>query len=635
MLHSHGALAGVKNLKRFTVDGAADSASPLARHHVGVRRAADTGGELANVALAALPVARGAPPHPRLETLMGASIGGVIQPVGRAGGHGGEWVICRAPAAPSLGASQWGRGDAAGLVQRVARVAAGALARMEQSGLTHRAINPFNVFPAGDSVELGPFWAAPPAFAQTAVFEPIVSASCHRSGRGPGTIADDVYALGVTLLALFLGEVPLAGVPEAEVLERKLWQGSAAALMHGHALPSAFAELVGAMISDEPSQRPRPERLEGGIGVIGPNASSRRRINAALPLMIAGREVWTTTQLAWTMASDGEVVLRALLAGQVEAWLRRGLNEIVLAERVESLVHPSGKGVAAPEGRDAEALFLARAGTLLDAQSPITWKGLRFLPDGLPGLLAAAAGGDEQFRAAVTGLLESGVAGPQSCATRSVAADRPRPWPRFAMARLAYELNPSCACASTALAGRPAASIDALLRALEEASEGVQGLPLDAEMAAFIAAKQRSPIVSGELADERAQLKVLAHFSVELRVNSLPHLARRLAAGMLREIDAWPGTTGRARRQTRIEQVVRSGDLATLHDMASNTGEITRERRRQMEAHQRIQMLRLQHDALAKAKPARLRDARHFGREAASVVAVVSGALVLLLAVLA
>ena len=534
-----------------------------------------------------------------------------------------------------MGASQSGQGDHAGLVQRVARVAAGALARLEQAGLTHRAINSFNIFPAGDSVELGPFWSAPPAFAQPPVFEPIVSASCHRSGRGPGTIADDIYALGVTLLSLFIGEVPLAGVPDEEVLERKLWQGSAAALMRGHNLPSAFAELVGAMISDEPSQRPRPERLEGGVGVLGPNASSRRRINAALPLMIGEREVWTTTQLAWTTAGSGDVVLRALLNGQVESWLRRGLNEIVLAERVESLVHPSGKAAAAPEGRDAEALFLARASTLLDAPSPVTWKGLRFLPDGLPGLLGAVVGGDEAFRATVTGLLESGVAGPQSCATRSFAADRPRPWSRFAIARLAYELNPSCACASTALAGRPAATIDALLRALEDASEGVQGPPLDAEMAAFIAAKQRSPVVSGELADERAQLKVLAHFSVELRVNTLPNLARRLAPAMLRDIDAWPGTTGRARRQTRIEQVVRAGALAALHEMTSNTGEITRERGRQVEAHQKIQLLRLQQEALAKATAARLRDARHFGREAASVVAIVSGALVLLLAVLA
>ena len=627
--------AGVKNLKRFAVDAAADGASPLARHHPGVRRATDTIAEFAGVPLAALPVGRGAPPHARLDMLMGNALGGVIQPIGRSGAHGGDWIICRTPDAPSLGASQAGRGDSAALVQRVARSAAGALARLDRGGFTHRSINPFNLFPASDGVELGPFWSTPPAFAQPAVFEPIVSASCHPAGRGPGTIADDIYALGVTLLSLFLGEVPLADLPEVEVIERKLWHGSAAALMRGHSLPSAFSELIGAMISDEPSQRPRPERLEGSIGVLGPNASSRRRINAALPLMIGEREVWTTTQLAWTIATDGEVVLRALLQGQVEAWLRRGLNEIVLAERVENLVRPGGKAAAAPEGRDAEALFLARAGNLLDAPSPITWKGMRFLPDGLPGLLGAMVAGDEAFRVSVTGLLESGVAGPQSCWSKSFAADRPRPWTRFAMARLAYELNPAAACASASLAGRPVASIDELLRALEDASEGVDGPPLDGEMAAFIAAKQRSPIVSGELFDDRGQLKALAHFSIEMRVTHLPRLARRLAGPMLRDNGSWPGVTGRARRQVRIEQVVRSGDLPMLHDMASNTGELTRERRRQTEAHTQIRMLRLQHEALAKARDARTRDARRFGRETTSIVAIVSGAMVLLLAVLA
>ena len=625
----------VKNLKRFVVDAAPDAASPLARHHAGVRRATDTLADPES-SLAALPVLREAPPHGRLDALAGLTLGGVILPIGRAGAHGTDWIVCRAPGGPALGTGLSFRGDAAGLTQRVARSAAGALARLDRAGFTHRAVNPLNVFPSHDGgVELGPFWSTPPAFNQSAVFEPAASASSHRAGRGPGTIADDVYALGVTLLALFVGEVPLADLSDEEVVERKLWQGSAAALTRPYNLPGALAELIGAMISDDPFQRPRPERIEGNAGTIGPNASSRRRINAALPLVIGTREVWTTTQLNWTMATHGDAVLRALLTGQVEAWLRRGLNEIVLAERVENLGRPTGRAAVTLDGKDAEALFLAKVGHLLDPQSPLTWKGMRFLPDGLPGLLGAALGGaDEKFRALVGALLESGAAGPQSCAARGFALDRPRASTRFATIRLLHELNPSAPCLSAAIRGHHVVAIDDLLRALDEVSVGAPGPPLDGEMLAFIAAKQRSPVLTGELADERAQLRVLAHFATEFRAVSLPAVARRLAGALLHEVESWPGVTGRARRQARIEQVIRSGDLPALHDMAIDRAELARERDRQREAHGRIAVLRAQHEALSRSAAARARDARRFGREAAAIIATGAGALVLLLSVL-
>src|SRR5437763_1208946 len=75
-------------------------------------------------------------------------------------------------------------------------------------------------------VILGAAWVAPPASLQPALYEPPYSAMCLPCGRGEGSIADDVYSLGVALIALALGRTPLAGLEERAVLQQKLGLGS-------------------------------------------------------------------------------------------------------------------------------------------------------------------------------------------------------------------------------------------------------------------------------------------------------------------------------------------------------------------------------------------------------------------------
>ena len=114
------------------------------------------------------------------------------------------------------------------LMANVLRPAAHVLEQLQARGVTHRGIRLDNVFQShrGEPVVLGSAWAAPPAMAQPALFEPPYSAMCLRAGAGDGSIADDVYALGVLLLCLALGRAPLAQLDEASVVRRKLEQGS-------------------------------------------------------------------------------------------------------------------------------------------------------------------------------------------------------------------------------------------------------------------------------------------------------------------------------------------------------------------------------------------------------------------------
>jgi hypothetical protein len=156
----------------------------------------------------------------------------------------GYFVISRAPQGPSVAADlhPWREAE---LLDLLLRPIARGLEQLHSVGITHRAIRPDNVFQsAGQPAILGAAWSAPPAALQPSIFEPPYAAICLPTGRGEGMPADDIYALGVLLLTLALGRVPLANLDDAAVLHRKLEFGSYAALVGQERLSPAIAELI-------------------------------------------------------------------------------------------------------------------------------------------------------------------------------------------------------------------------------------------------------------------------------------------------------------------------------------------------------------------------------------------------------
>lgn len=164
----------------------------------------------------ALAVSRDASPRSRPLKLLPDGIDNLMTPLGHGpaalpGGRGeGYFVICMPPPGPSVAASL-NRWPERALLDLVLRPVARVLDVLQERRLTHRAIRPNNVFQSapGQPVTLGAAWAAPAAMHQPCVFESPYSAMCHPAGRGDGTIADDVYALGVLLLTLLNGKVPI------------------------------------------------------------------------------------------------------------------------------------------------------------------------------------------------------------------------------------------------------------------------------------------------------------------------------------------------------------------------------------------------------------------------------------------
>lgn len=199
----------------------------------------------AQAPIMAVQVERRFPARAQVQGGFGVPVEGALSPLGLGCGpaaDGGEafYVIAQAPPGPAVsGVSRtWNEVE---LLDHVLRPAARALERLSRKGITHRAIRPDNVFMIPGGVVLGFAWGAPPAMHQPAVFEPPYNAMCLPTGRGEGSIAEDVYSLGVLLLSLALGHAPLVGMSDEEIIRRKLAMGNFEALTEGQRLPTALS----------------------------------------------------------------------------------------------------------------------------------------------------------------------------------------------------------------------------------------------------------------------------------------------------------------------------------------------------------------------------------------------------------
>jgi len=546
--------------------------------------------------LMAIRVQRHLPPRPRTLQALSTPIDGLLTPLAHGvtvaqSGSSEEacYVICLAPPGPNLLARPrpWPEAE---LLECVLRPAAQVLEQLRARGVTHRGIRIENVFQSrpGQPVVLGSAWAAPPTVGQPALFEPPYSAMCLLAGRGEGSIADDVYSLGVLLLCLGLDQAPLAHLDDAAIVRRKLEVGSYAALLGDQRLPPVIGDLVRGMLAEDPEHRPSPGLLLDPASARSRRVAARppRRAQRAIPM--AGVEIWDARSLAQALAVEPEAGVHALTSGAVIQWLRRSLGDALLAARLEDLVRHRALD-SLPSDTNGDATLVMRAIAMIDPLAPLCWRGVLLWPDGIGTALAAAQATDADVSLRLQELIALELAGnwaavrPERCDFAVVRAEarQHHAWLQLSgtgggEARLCYLLNPLLPCSSKLMGGHWVIRLPELLLALEEAAgradrKHVQ--PVDGNIAAFIAARSERRLdnelmaLAGGAPDDEAcmaQIRILAQLQSRHHKQALPGLAAWLAEQAGPVLATWRNRDSRASITERLQVLAHAGFLAPM-----------------------------------------------------------------------
>ncbi|MCQ8240765.1 hypothetical protein [Rhizosaccharibacter radicis] len=530
------------------------------------------GGEGDGRRLLAVRTLRHAPPSRSLPSFIELMHPTLLAPQAFGGASGHFWVVCEAPPGPSLAEqlAETGPWPEQMVSERLLKPVAQALQRLHMLGLTHRGIRLSNLFLGENGrLLLGPGCLAPPAFFQPARSESPYVGLCDPEARGAGIAADDVYALGVAALELFLGRELLAGLDDGAVVDRKFEQGSLAALAGDEALPLRLTGLLRGMLSHDPRARPTVDALAAnGLQSVRIRATRLPAV-ASRPLQLGASTIRSAAELARHLSRDLEVGLAQIRHPAVTGWIRRGLEQPDLAHRLDELL----------AGSDArpDPATTARLLAMLDPLAPLFWQKRWLWPDALPGCLAIATSKPGQLAAALPllELLSSGV-------TRSwgEAVDRAEP-PRIEELRrrlddrrmpranadrlriLAYLANPYLACSSPRTAGVHVFEPVALLLFLDAQEAGGDAELLDDDMRALLLARMPFLMAIRETGTVR-DIAVLAAVQAERNQKQLRGLAALLLPWAHVVLAEWPGAARRGARQALLQAAAEAGDLEAM-----------------------------------------------------------------------
>lgn len=464
-----------------------------------------------------------------------------------------------------------------------------ALRELSGRGIHHGQIRPSNLYyrdAVTGGIMLGDFVSGPPSFGQPAVFETIERGMAESAGRGAGTIADDLYALGITILMVALGRNPVKLLDDAEILQSKIERGTFSAMVGNSRLPASLIEPVKGLLSDDPKQRWSLKDLE--LWVNGRRLSPKQpqvARRAARPMEFNGGEYWHLRTLADALSRSSVSAVHAIDSGELDRWLRRSMGD---EERVRAVSEAIASASAFGRTGNFEERLVSRVCMALDPAAPMRYRGRSVMPGGLGPALAYAFRRNDGVQA-----LAEAMAGQLPMFWISMQGDfRPehvpvvktydslrivleRAGPGFGIERILYELNPFMPCISPIVDDYYPATVNALLSALdaEAASPNRASEPIDRHIMAFIAARLRrldekllatlnSSVEPGRRAT--AVLAILAEAQSHHGPTRLPGLAQWIQPLIEPAIDRFRKRSLREKVREAVARAIPNGRLTEL-----------------------------------------------------------------------
>jgi hypothetical protein len=479
---------------------------------------------------------------------------------------------------------------------------ADALVELSLKGIAHRAIRPDNLYymDAGRTkIVLGDCVTSVPAHDQPVMLEPIESGMAMPSGRGGGTYADDMYAFGATVLMLAIGRNPLQGVPDAEIIKRKIQVGSYATLVGEERMPVALIECLRGLLTDDADQRWQAGNIDLWLnGKRLTPIQAKAESQAQRPIRFADQEFHSIRPLSLAMYQNWDKAISIINDGTLEIWIRRGheLNE--LADGIATAIKSTG---ALPGNKaDADDVIVARVLMLMDPKAPVRFRDFRVFVAGFGGALAVALLRKQKMQP-FTDFINRDLWRHWIAAQVKQHADNQQfegvfrdlknylkdPNSGAGIERCVYELNEWQPCMSSLIEAQYVMEVKGVLPALDASAKtaNTKLWPVDRHVAAFLRARYAKGTGTqiDSMNDPRpdratiGMLSVLAIVQWRLGPEALYNLAGWVGGLMGPVINSYQNRNKRKDLEKEIPKLVRKGNLAELYNYLDNPEERQRD----------------------------------------------------------
>lgn len=478
----------------------------------------------------------------------------------------------------------------------------GVLKEYNARGLSHRCIRPDNLFFADKErthILLGEGFMTPPGYVQDVMFETIENGMCLPLGRSTGSVYEDFYALGVTLLFLVSGRAPAVGTDNDTLIVNKIEQSSYAALARRERVPKSVKEFLRGVIADDLADSWSLEDIAfwlDGRRVSPQQPEVPPRANR--PIRVAGRDYFTGRSLAHGLFRNWDTAPQVIQETDLETWAQRTVGDDALATGISTVMARA----AMAEGDEASEMMISWLCMVMDPKGPVRYRTFSAMLDGF-GRYMMQAYKDEDEAKLFTEVVFSEL--PVMWIHNLFGDDTEgAPFLRgierlryllqqttygFGFERCLYELNPSMPCGSPLIAEFYVEEPNDLLPALEKVPPELQEktLPMDRHIAAFIAGrfKHDTDSMLKDLSNRGdpnmvvlATLRMFAVMQWKMGPNKLPVVSQWIGRFLGPIMNNYHNLKTREMIQEFLPQMIKKGSLVEmlnlLDDPARRQGDI-------------------------------------------------------------
>lgn len=467
----------------------------------------------------------------------------------------------------------------------------------------HGAIRPSNMFdiaaPAKPRKIL--FWdclSAPSFCAQPALYLTVERAMADPVARGRGTLADDLYAFGVSLAVLLRQNDPMFGMSETEIIRSKILYGSYVTITGKDRFRGEILELLRGLLHEDPSQRWKVDEVQAWLD--GRRLTPKQSIaakKARRAIAFGNEKFFLMPLLAMVLGQNLAETRKIIDDDSLAQWLERAVGEEDAMLRFDKAVVSSrilGVG-AGYEERLAGNLSVA-----LDPAAPIRYKNISVMSDGIGTALAKAVALKKPL-APFAEMISNGIAMNWLAAQERPGSDTVGMHSKLEMCkrflrsnrvgegleRVLYLLCPDAPCFSEALADYCVIRPGDLLPAFEDLCKKnrAPGSFLDRHSVAFLMQRDSrviEPYVFDLNTNDRsrkimANLRCLAAIQNRYDAADAPFITKAIAAMAPVVFERFHDRTLREKLKKSVEECAEAGDLQRLAAILDNKEMVNRD----------------------------------------------------------